>query len=500
MRRLYLALINGVSANIIGRIGVSLVTAVFILFILFELLQVVGLFTNAYFGLIVYLLFPALFIIGLLLLPIGWRMYMKAGGFTLKESFTHRFDEVDIQAKILGARLLRTFGLLTIINLIFIGAVSGRALHFMESAEFCGTACHNVMNPEWTTYRQSPHARVKCVECHVGEGIGALIDSKRNGTWMMISGSLNIYKRPIPTPVHNLRPARETCEKCHWPEMFLGNRIRNIVHYKTDEASTLSYTTLMMKVGSGKEGLDKGSHWHVAARNEVRYASLDYEREQMIWVDVRQPDGTFKRYRNNSLSNLDSQHQEHLRTVDCVDCHNRATHIYEFPENAIDVRIRKGLIDRTLPFIKERALGALTSNYPDSNAAMKVIEAHVGNFYQLNYPELSSTASKKIDEAVNIIKDIYKRNIHHHMNIEWGSYPNHLGHRNSEGCFRCHNKNLVDDEGQTISMDCTLCHSILAIDESTPFKYLVDIQSDRADGSLMKVQKYLKSEFQKSME
>ncbi len=172
-------------------------------------------------------------------------------------------------------------------------------LHFMDSAEFCGTACHSVMNPEWTTYQASPHARVACVECHVGEGVGALVNSKLNGAWQMVSATFDLYERPIPTPVHQLRPARETCEKCHWPSKFYGSRLQTRIAYENDEASTPRYTTLNLKIDAGAAG-DTGVHWHISPGKEVRYASVDDEREEMIWVESLQPDGNVRRFVNTA--------------------------------------------------------------------------------------------------------------------------------------------------------------------------------------------------------
>ncbi|MDP8228939.1 MAG: NapC/NirT family cytochrome c, partial [Candidatus Electryoneaceae bacterium] len=381
-----------------------------------------------------------------------------------------------------------------------IGGASARMLHYMDQPFFCGTACHSVMDPEWVTYRQSPHARVSCVDCHVGEGVGALIDSKINGTWQMISVTFDLLERPIPTPVHTLRPARETCEKCHWPELFHGNRIKQLFHYGLDEESTRNYTTLLMKIGSGREGFGTGVHWHISSANEVRYASMDDEHEKMIWVDVRQDDGGYKRYRNKSLNAVKPPHltagvdESSFRTMDCVDCHNRATHIYEAPEPAIDDRIRQGSIDRSLPFIKKRMLGALINGYPDRDVAAAMIDAHIRGYYEREYPVLAGSMSNEIDAAVKTTQDIYNRNIHTGMNITWNSYPSHLGHQNTEGCFRCHNLNMVDDDVVSISMDCTLCHSILAVEESHPYEYLFPVNEDSTNVN-REMHRYLQNEF-----
>ncbi|MCB2198767.1 NapC/NirT family cytochrome c [bacterium] len=496
MRRTYLAFLRGVSVNTFSKLGAAFATAAAITFLLFQALSLVGMLGNAYFGLVLYLGFPSLFILGLLLIPVGWWVEMKKTGQPLRTLLSKRFGDEDLEAKATGARLLRTVTLFTAINVLLLGAGTVRMLHFMDSAHFCGTACHSVMNPEWTTYQQSPHARVKCVECHVGEGVDALVKSKINGAWQMVSATFDLYERPIPTPVHQLRPARETCEKCHWPDKFSGNRIRSYVHYESDSTNTARYTTLMMKIGSGREGHATGSHWHVAEENEVRYASVEDEREQMLYVEALQPDGSWKRYTNKKLAWCGELEHEDLRTMDCVDCHNRATHIYEQPEDAVDERMRLGLIPETLPFIKKRALGALLNGYPDEAAAMKGIDAHIRNWYRREYPNRIAPMSKEIDRAVETVQAIWLRNIHPGMNIGWGAYPSHLGHQEGEGCFRCHTPDLVDDAGESIPMDCTLCHSILAEDAIDPMEYLVTEPDDTTANGMQA--HYLSREFEQS--
>jgi len=497
MRRLYLAFIRGLSTDTFSRVGVILVTTSVFSFFFMEMTRVIGFITNAYVGLVTYMLFPALFILGLILIPIGWKRYSKRTGKPLKGLLKSRFDEDDLRDSDVGSRLVRTVAFLTLLNVVILSAASVRMLHFMDSAKFCGTACHKVMNPEWTTYLQSPHARVKCVECHVGEGTKALIDAKLNGMWQVVSATFNLYERPIPTPVHNLRPARETCEKCHWPEKFHGNTVENIIHYDLDEANTPLYTTLMMKIGSGQEGLDEGSHWHVASKNEIRYATRDEKRLEMVWVDVRQEDGKFKRFTNKKIAYEGWNGEAHERTMDCVDCHNRATHIYEKPENALDMRIKTGQISRSLPYIKKRALGVILNNYPSKEAGLKAIDTHIRDFYGTEYPKIYRSKGREIDQAVETVQAVYARNIHIEMNIEWGSYPSHLGHRDGPGCFRCHNTDMIDEDGLSISMDCTLCHSILADNEDVPFKYLMPLGEEEGYTG-REMHKYLQEEFQES--
>jgi nitrate/TMAO reductase-like tetraheme cytochrome c subunit len=474
LRRLY-KFWRGLSANWVGAAGVVLTTSSFVLFILAEALRILGLITNAYIGLITYLALPALFVLGLLLIPIGWWIFRRRTRKTTRELLSERFEADFLEARPRGSKLFNTIAILTVLNVIFLAAGSTRMLRFMDQPEFCGTACHSVMSPEWTTYQQSSHARVRCVDCHVGEGLEAEFDAKLNGAWQMISVTFDLYERPIPTPVHNLRPARETCEKCHWPDAFYGNRIKRVVHFADDRDSTPRYTTLSLKIGSGR-GVKRGEiHWHVAGHNQVRYLQADDKRLAMHWVEVRKPDGGYRRFNNRKLADPGSwEDEQQLRILDCVDCHNRATHIFEDPEEAVDRRIASGLIDRSLPYIKRQSLEALTGSYPKGKAR-ESIDLDLRGYYRLYHPEQIAQNGPAIDSAVEALRQAHARNIHERMQVTWNVYPDHLGHRRGPGCRRCHSPDLLDERGEAIPSDCTLCHSILAYESEEPFQFLMQV-------------------------
>ena len=460
--------IHGLALDGISATGVVLVHASLFSFLLFEFFSLLGVIQNAYAGLVVYLGFPALFLLGLFLIPLGWWLAARKRGIRIAELRLERFDQIASSLSESGSPLFRTIALLTLVNVLVLSFAGMRMLHHMDSAHFCGTACHSVMNPEWTVYQASPHARVACVECHVGEGLGALINSKINGAWQMVSATFDLYERPIPTPVHNLRPARETCEKCHWPEFFLGKRMVNRVHFAQDSASTPSYTTLLMKVGSGQSGVAGGAHWHVAAENQIRYRA-DASRNTVYSLAVTQADGSLRHF---SLDGTGSHEETEQREMDCVDCHNRATHIYERAERALDDRLQRGLISRELPGIKSIALQSLLGSYTSEEQAMRGIELGMRNRMERAYPQQAYARSAELDQALSTVQEIWSRNIHPGMNIGWGAYPSHLGHRDGTGCFRCHNPRMKDEQGKAISMECTLCHSLLAVEAEHPLAVL----------------------------
>ncbi|MFC1553661.1 NapC/NirT family cytochrome c [candidate division KSB1 bacterium] len=489
----YKRFIHSVSANKFGKTGVILTTSSFITGIIFEMARLAGIITNSYVGLITYLVIPLVFLTGLILIPVGWIDLKKKTGKSTEKLLEQAFDKKDLKKGLFGSNVFATIALLTVGNVLFLGGVSSQMLHFMDGPEFCGTACHDVMNPEWTTYKNSPHARVACVECHVGEGVDALVSSKLNGIRQMFLAAFDLYNRPVPTPVHQLRPARETCEKCHWPEKFYGNRIKNIIHYKKDEGSTPFYTTLDLKIDTGTGQQKSGIHWHILTENEVRYLSADEGREKMVYVDVKMVDGSFKRYSNKKYEGAaDTENEISERVLDCIDCHNRATHIYQDPEVAVEDLIQKGLIDVSLPFIKREALGAVTRSYPDNISAERNIELYLMSFYEREFPDILIRKRDSIEKAVEELIRIYNRNVHLYMNLEWNNYPSFIGHNTGTGCFRCHNQDMVDEEGNFISNDCTLCHSILAFDEDEPFKYLQPVDEEDRNA---KMHRYLREEF-----
>jgi hypothetical protein len=345
MVRVFRRFLHGVTSSLVGALGVALVNAAFFIFLVVEGLRLVGVLKSAYVGMISYLVLPPVFVLGLLLIPVGWWLHVRRSPHSWRTLLTADFGDELVAPRGSGSRLFALVATLTVVNLAFLGGGSARMLQFMEEPEFCGTACHSVMSPEWATYQDSPHARVRCVECHVGEGAEALIDSKVNGLWQLVSVTFDLYERPIPTPVHQLRPARETCEHCHWPDKVTGDRIKTWERFEMDRESTPTYTTLKLYVGSS-EG--DGVHWHVGADNQVRYASEDDERRVMLWVEARASDGGWIRYEDPGRI-AEPSGDEHVRVMDCVDCHNRVTHIYEGPEDAVDRLIAEGAIDRRIP-------------------------------------------------------------------------------------------------------------------------------------------------------
>ncbi|MFH1169676.1 MAG: NapC/NirT family cytochrome c [Chloroflexota bacterium] len=333
-------------------------------------------------------------------------------------------------------------------------------MEFTDSTDFCGRLCHTVMYPEYTAYQASPHSRVACSQCHVGYGGGYLVRSKISGIPQVFAVLTNSYERPIPTPVENLRPAPETCEQCHRPDRFAGDLVLTHTAYATDAANTKTVDTRVMRVGGGQAEVAAGIHWHISSR--VWYLPLDHARQEIGWVGVENSDGTITEYTDPAKASQITPEliAKDKRLMDCIDCHNRPTHVFDSPGNLIDTAMVQGQIDSSLPFIKKQGLEALDPPNSSLEEAYAKVET-IKDFYQASYPQISQQKGAAIDRAITELKDIAHLTTFPDMNVTWDTYPNNVGHMEWPGCFRCHGKLVASSDaqtGQTIDASCTLCH------------------------------------------
>ncbi|MFC1987553.1 cytochrome c3 family protein [Chloroflexota bacterium] len=344
------------------------------------------------------------------------------------------------------------------IMLLVIGGY--QLVEFSDSTAFCGRLCHQVMYPEYTAYQASPHSRVLCSDCHVGSGASYLVKSKLSGIPLIFSTIAGTYDRPITTPVRNLRPARETCEQCHRPERFAGDIVRVHTTYATDEQNTETVDTRVLRVGGGEPEVARDIHWHIVAN--VWYLPLDDERQQIAWVGVENTNGEITEYGNPSQPPELSQQriEDEKRLMDCIDCHNRATHIFSSPSDLIDIALLQGKIDNNLPFIKREGLKALDQPGPSLEEAYTKVEA-LADFYRTSYPQIYQENEAAIGAAIAELKTVAQLTTFPYMKVTWNTYLDNLSHQESPGCFRCHGKleaTSGDQEGTTIDADCNLCH------------------------------------------
>ncbi|MBI5280193.1 MAG: NapC/NirT family cytochrome c [Candidatus Solibacter usitatus] len=464
----WLAPLVYLASNWISLIGVVLVTTAGILWILLIPSTMRGGHASGpYIGILQFMMLPAVFFAGLALIPLGMWWFKKRNKGKLPE----RFPPLDFDNPRFR-RLLAFLGATTVANLVIGGSLTYKAVAYMESVNFCGQTCHVVMKPEFTAYQNSPHSRVECVSCHIGPGANWFVKSKISGSWQVISVSLNLYPRPIPTPIENLRPARETCEVCHWPQKYGGDRLRIINSFTDDERPKLTRTVLLMHIGGGNgyEGIHGA---HMGPGVEVRYAPSDKQRQKIPWVEYTGKEGkkfVFKAdgYKDEGPGNMD------VRTMDCMDCHNRPSHTYELPERALNKSMAAGELDLDLPFVRKAALEVLKQKYATTQESEREIVRRFKAYYEKNYPDLARTKAAGIDRSARAVLAVYGRNVFPEMNVNWGSYPNNIGHTDFDGCFRCHDERPSTAGGRTIPQDCETCHKMLAQDEEAP-KVLTDL-------------------------
>lgn len=474
--------------NPVSLIG-SLLASVSLGIIIFSLISMlvfdVG---GSYIGLFIYIILPVFLILGLIMIPVGmWRRAKKIKRSGSEEG--KKGVKIDLNNKS-HLNAIGIFLFVTIIFLFLTGIGSYEAFHYTESNEFCGTLCHTVMEPEWVAYQESTHSRVNCVECHVGTGASWYVRSKLSGLYQVYSVIFEKYPQPIPTPVHNLRPARETCEKCHWPNKFYSYRLRNEKHYLSDSANTEWNIQLKMKIGSdfSSKGLSEGIHWHINPDIKVEYISSTYDREFIPWVRyINTATGDTVIY-NDILETLDQEAIDSLevRAMDCIDCHNRPSHNYLPPQEFTDLLIASGDIPAELPEVKTLAMEVLNNSYNSKDSAEILIKNRTMEFYETNYKEIYDSNPEIVEKAYAGFMTGFSKNIFPTMKASWDVYPNHIGHVEYKGCFRCHNGNHESNSGDLISRDCNLCHTILgqgtkdnfettAVNMSLEFKHPVDI-------------------------
>lgn len=445
--------------NTISMAGAGLAAVAFGCILFFFLLDFFAETTSPYLGILTYIVLPAFLVLGLLLIPIGmWREHRRRAHSDQAPALPH-FD-LNLPRH---RRMAMIVGVVTTLFLLFTGVGSYQAYEFSESTEFCGTTCHAVMEPEYTAYQNSPHARVTCTGCHVGPGAGWYVQSKLSGAYQVYSVLFKKYSQPIATPIENLRPARETCEQCHWPQAFFGNKQDERVHFMKDEQNTRWAYNLLIKIGGGspEEGHTSGIHWHMNISNKIEYYASDESREAIPWVRSTNANGEVTVYSSDPSLDAATIDPKKIRVMDCIDCHNRPSHIFQAPNIALNTIMNNGLIDMTLPSIKATAVEALTPEYPTKEAALAAIDSTIRAFYDGNYPEIAAEKRAAIDNAVQRVQEVYAKNNFPYMKSSWRAYPDHIGHYLSPGCYRCHDGLHQSAEGKTITRDCNACHLII---------------------------------------
>ena len=362
-------------------------------------------------------------------------------------------------------------GILTIILLT--GATFG--WEYTNSPEFCGESCHT-MPPEYTAYLTSPHARIACVDCHIGKGfITTRVTRKAGDLKHVFATMFHTYEFPIRADA--LRPARETCEKCHFPEKFSDDSLREIHRFTNDKDNTPYSTFLTLKTGGGdaRQGLGRGIHWHI--QNKVEYLPTDPEEQEIPYIRVTNADGSMNEYIDvEGQFDPSSVDPAELKEMDCITCHNRITHLVATPEDTVDKLIAADQISKDIPEIRRQAVEAYSKIYSTTEQGLKGIAA-IEDYYQTYRPEYYAANAPKVQQAIAVLQEAYGNSVYPDQNSDWTTHPNNIGHKDSAGCFRCHDGKHLDAEQKAIRLECNVCHSIPVV--ASPFDFTAKIELSR---------------------
>jgi nitrate/TMAO reductase-like tetraheme cytochrome c subunit len=431
---------------------VLLTTVTAVVFIALVIALLIGLFNNPYAALVVFVALPALFVLGLLLIPLG--MWLEHRRLSRHPEATREWFVLDFRSAATRRTALMVVAL-TAVNIVIILVAGYGALHSMESPEFCGQTCHTPMHPQFTAWQDAPHSNVACVQCHIGEGGRAFVKYKLNGMRQLYHVVTGHYPRPIPG-VADLRPAEEVCGACHWSGKGFGDVVRVKREYAEDEANTETATILQMYVGGpdARTAIGRAIHWHADPRVRIEYLYTDTERQTIPVVKYTDAQGQVREYTTEGTTPEQLANGK-WRRMDCIDCHNAVAHrISSSAEQAVDTAIDHGRIDRTLPFVRREGVRLMKASYSSVDEATRAIDEELRKFYASQ----GRAVDAQVSGAVSTLQSIYRRNVFPVMKVTFGTYPDNISHIATPGCVRCHDDTHKAKDGTAISGDCEYCH------------------------------------------
>jgi nitrate/TMAO reductase-like tetraheme cytochrome c subunit len=454
--------------NPISLAGGAVTTASGVTMIGYWAVELFGLpYDNPYLGIIFFLILPALFILGLALIPVG--VFLRRRKLQKAGMIPAEFPKIDLNDHVFRHGLDIVL-VATIVNLLVVSVASYRGASYMESPEFCGQSCH-VMHPEYTAYKIAAHSHVPCVECHIGPGAQSFFAAKVEGTKQVVEVTFDSNPKPIPSPVRNLRPARVICEGCHSPARYVGEKLLVKSSFADDEKNTETQTVLVLHLG-GLDGLSHLTGIHGVHLGHIEYVATDPSRTTIPWVEKRNADGSETIFTSLPAGSVAPQGER--RVMDCIDCHNRAAHPFVTAEQALNQAMADGPISPDLPWVHKEGLELLKANYASQDEARAKIPAQLEAFYRAEHPDVLAGKADLVKKAGEGLVTIYSQNVFPSMKMTWGIHPNHIGHMSYPGCFRCHDSNHAAANGTAIPQDCSVCHNLLAVDEAKP-KVLSDL-------------------------
>jgi hypothetical protein len=421
--------------------------------------------SNPYVGIIFDLCLPILFVLGLLLIPIGilWRRWrLKAAG-----QLPTTYPKVEFGSPFFRRAFIFIISA-TFVIFVILGTASYRGVAYMDKPSFCGQGCH-VMVPEWNAYHVSPHAKVACTECHIAEGVPGFVYAKLNGARQLLHVAFGSYSRPI-MPEDKMPPAGATCLRCHNLERNVGDKLVVKTSFDDDENNSVKHSLVLIHVG-GKSITGQLDGIHGAHLGRIEYVATDSAKQTIPWVASVDNNGVATEY---VASDLKAPPDAQKRLMDCIDCHNRPAHSFETPEGALNRGLAYGELSLSLPFVHKEGLALIKAQYASEDDAKAKIENGFAEFYRMRYPTIWNQKQTDIEQAAKALTEIYDRNVFPSMKVGWGTHPDNIGHNDYPGCFRCHDGSHQTKDGRSINNDCTICHNLLAVDEANP-KQLTDL-------------------------
>ena len=413
---------------------------------------------NPYIGAATIVTVPVVVLVGVVFTGLGlWRSRRR-----FRERLAAGIDDRRTALR----RLAGFMVVVSLFNLALGSQVTYRAVHHMESRQFCAS-CH-VMAPESAAFEPGPHAGLMCVDCHVGSGPMGLLESKLQGTRQLLQVLTNQVHRPIPAGIASGRmvPSSETCERCHWKGKRGAVRLKVTRTYGEDEYNEPKTSVLTMHVGGSAMGGIHGAHG--APGVEIRFVATDPDRQDIPWVEYSNSITGETRTYVRSDAKPEMYADKTPIAMECVDCHNRAAHAFQQPGRALDQAITLGLVHSKLPFLKKRGLEILTASYETSSEAASEIPSALVDYYRTEHPKTYARLTEDVEQAGEVLAEIYARNVYPELGVSWGTYPDNRGHESSVGCFRCHEGEHSTASGEEITNNCFACHRASAVDDADP--------------------------------
>ena len=435
----------------VSALGVFLTTVSAVSFLTILAMDLAGA-RDTYGGIISYLILPLIFVIGLVLIPIGLRLQRKREAAGQPPGF----PVLDFNDPKLRSTALFIF-VLTIVNLMIVATATFKGLHYMESDRFCGTTCHNVMQPEAVAHAVTTHSNVACVDCHIGEGAGHFVKAKLRGAVQAVEFLAGNVPRPIPAP----QVTTDICIRCHATERFGGERLHIHRMFSDAEKSVQTFNIYWTLIGGHRDGKWKGIHSHNGLK--IRYHA-DPTRTTITGIEVTRPDGSTDTF---SLKDAQAPAGAPWFEMGCTDCHSRPAHQLSTPEEVVNGALGRGAIDKDLPFIRRESVAVLKASYPSREEATKAIPAALSASYAKLAPTLDAAGKAKVDAAGKLLAEEWTRNNFPDMKVTWGTYVSRLQH--DPGCFRCHGSKLVNAKGDSVQQKCSgACHDVITTDDEKP--------------------------------